>query len=227
MAEPAKKLFQRLGAALEFGDLLALCYRRLSEGENFGFDFLAGDPRDLAFKGRRDIRHFAIVHGGRLEASSPGLGQGSTFRFVVPRGEVLEPAPGTAESRSNAPATSQAPVVVADDNVDAAESLAAVLELDGYSVHIARDGVEALELATRLKPMACFLDIGMPRMNGFEVAKELHRVNGGAVPFLVATTGWGQAEDKRRALEAGFDVHLTKPIDLNEASKLLAQRKVQ
>ena len=164
------------------------------------------------------------MHGGSVEATSPGLGQGSTFRVVVPRGDVVAPAAKTAESRFEPVPSAQQPVLVADDNLDAAESLAAVLELDGYSVHLARDGLEALEVARRVKPVACFLDIGMPNMNGYDLARQIRHDRDGQAPFLVATTGWGQDEDRRRALEAGFDVHMTKPIDLAIASRLLAEK---
>ena len=164
------------------------------------------------------------MHGGRIEGTSPGLGKGSIFTVALPRGQVLAPPIATAASRFEPARAMQERVIVADDNVDAAQSLAAVLELDGYSVHIARDGVEALEIAIRIKPVACFLDIGMPRMNGYELAMALRQLEDGHTPLLVATTGWGQTEDKRRSLEAGFDLHMTKPIDLNAASKVVADR---
>ena len=164
------------------------------------------------------------MHGGRIEATSPGLGQGSTFKVVLPRGEVLTPAIVTAEERFQ-PVRSNEPVLVADDNVDAAETLAAFLELDGYRVHLAHDGLEALELAKRIEPVACFLDIGMPKMNGYEVAEQLRQLESASRPLLVAITGWGQAEDARRALDAGFDVHMTKPVDLSQISRVLADRQ--
>jgi CheY-like chemotaxis protein len=93
-------------------------------------------------------------------------------------------------------------------------------------VHLARDGVEALELATRVKPVACFIDIGMPRINGYDVARNLRQLEGGSRPLLVATTGWGQADDLRQAVEAGFDIHMTKPVDLQRVSKALAEKRV-
>ena len=164
------------------------------------------------------------MHGGRIEAASAGLGQGSTFTVVVPRGEVVAPAPVDVERRFGDTHAAQEPVVVADDNVDAAESLAALLELDGYAVHLAHDGAEALELAKRVKPVACFLDLGMPRVNGYDVARQLREAGNGNAPLLIATTGWGQAEDRRRSLDAGFDVHLTKPIDMTSVSQALAGR---
>ncbi len=134
------------------------------------------------------------------------------------------PALVTAEERFEPQRSNQEPVLVADDNADAAETLAAVLELPGYAVHVAGDGEEALEVAMRISSVACFVDIGMPKMNGYEFARELRRRHSGTAPLLVATTGWGQAEDRRRAIKAGFDVHMVKPIDLNEATRMLAAR---
>ena len=164
------------------------------------------------------------MHGGRIEAASAGLGKGSTFTVVVPRGEAVAPPPVDADRRFGDTHAAQEPVVVADDNVDAAESLAALLELDGYAVYLAHDGAQALELARSVEPVACFLDLGMPRVNGYEVARQLREAGNGNAPLLIATTGWGQAEDRRRALDAGFDVHLTKPIDMTSVSQALAGR---
>ena len=164
------------------------------------------------------------LHGGRIEADSAGLGMGSRFKICVPRGKLLTPPPAAASDRFEPIRSAQEPVVVADDNLDAAESLAAVLELEGYAVHLARDGVQALALAREVNPVACFLDIGMPGLNGYEVARQLRQLDHGSAPWLVATTGWGQAEDRRRALEAGFDMHMTKPIDLNKVSQALMVR---
>ncbi len=164
------------------------------------------------------------MHGGTVHATSPGIGQGSSFIVAIPRGAVVVPALVTAEERFEPQRSNQEPVLVADDNGDAAETLAAVLELQGYTVHVAGDGEEALEVAMRITPVACFVDIGMPKMNGYEFARELRRRHSGTAPLLVATTGWGQAEDRRRAIEAGFDVHMVKPIDLNEATRMLAAR---
>jgi PAS domain S-box-containing protein len=164
------------------------------------------------------------MHGGRIEAASAGLGQGSTFTVMVPRGEAVAPPPIDPDRRFGNTHAAQEPVVVADDNVDAAESLAALLELDGYAVYLAHDGAEALELARSVNPVACFVDLGMPRVNGYEVARQLRQAGNGSAPLLIATTGWGQAEDRRRALDAGFDVHLTKPIDMTNVLQALAGR---
>jgi PAS domain S-box-containing protein len=165
------------------------------------------------------------LHGGRIEASSPGLGKGSKFTVVVPRGSA-RPVEAGAFSSFTPQATrhARAPVVVADDNADSADSLAALLGLEGYEVHVAHDGARALEIAAQVKPVACFLDIGMPGMNGYELAKRLRANANGEAMFLVAVTGWGKPEDVMRANEAGFDLHMTKPIDAFKAARALALR---
>jgi CheY-like chemotaxis protein len=107
----------------------------------------------------------------------------------------------------------RARILVADDNPDAAQSLAFMLELEGHDVRTARDGIEAIEVAERFNPQLILLDIGMPRLDGYEVAREIRARPWGATVCLVALTGWGQEEDRRRAQEAGFDRHLVKPVD--------------
>jgi CheY-like chemotaxis protein len=104
-------------------------------------------------------------------------------------------------------------IVIADDNRDSADSMAMLLEAGGHEVHVAYDGVQAVETAGRTRPEVILLDIGMPKMNGFECARAIRGQAWAAATLLIALTGWGQEEDKRRALEAGFDRHLTKPVD--------------
>jgi PAS domain S-box-containing protein len=166
------------------------------------------------------------MHGGRIDASSSGLGKGSKFTVVVPRGvsvfpEAEVPLRAAAMVRGGV----RGSVLIADDNVDAVDTLATLLRLDGYDVHVAYDGLKAVELANAMKPLACFIDIGMPAMNGLEVAKRL-KASFGSRMLLVATTGWGQPEDRRRSKEAGFDLHMTKPIDAVEAARVLADRRL-
>jgi len=114
--------------------------------------------------------------------------------------------------------------VVADDNVDSAESLALLLRMNGDEVFVAFDGQSALDLLQIHKPQVALLDIGMPRLNGYEVARRARALSAGGEILLVALTGWGQAEDVRRSLEAGFDAHMTKPLDLARLHALLAGR---
>ena len=115
-------------------------------------------------------------------------------------------------------------IVIADDNRDSADSMAMLLEAGGHEVHVAYDGAEAVEAANRVQPDVVLLDIGMPKMNGFECARSLRGQPWAAGALLVALTGWGQEEDKRRALEAGFDRHLTKPVDPATLEEALRKR---
>ncbi len=114
---------------------------------------------------------------------------------------------------------------MADDNRDAADSLAMMLRLVGYEVHAAHDGQEAVEAAGRLRPDVVLLDIGMPKLNGLQAARHIREQPWGRQMVLVAITGWGQEEDKRRATEAGFDHHLTKPVDPAALQELLSSIK--
>ena len=113
-------------------------------------------------------------------------------------------------------------ILVVDDNVDAAEMLAEMLTLRGHGTRIAHDGAGALLAAREVHPDVIFLDIGLPGMDGYEVARRLRADPDFAVTFLVALTGWGSADDKRRAHEAGFDVHLTKPVDVAAVDAVVA-----
>jgi CheY-like chemotaxis protein len=146
------------------------------------------------------------MHGGFLSAVSAGPGQGSTFSFFLPHAGIM----GHGEAAGSAPA----PVVmVVDDNRDAANSLAEILRLMDYQVKVAYDGPSALELVREAMPRLIVLDIGMPDMNGYEVLTALRALPGGDGVTAAALTGFGTDEDKGRALAAGFDVHLTKPLD--------------
>jgi CheY-like chemotaxis protein len=119
----------------------------------------------------------------------------------------------------SAPAASKR-ILVADDNRDGAETMSMLLKLSGHEVYLAHSGTEALEVAKRERPDIAVLDIGMPDLNGYEVAERMRREAWGGRITLIAATGWGQAEDKRRALAAGFDHHLTKPIDCSQLEAL-------
>jgi CheY-like chemotaxis protein len=112
-------------------------------------------------------------------------------------------------------------ILVVDDNADAAESLSILLRMQGHEVRVAYDGLEALDLAAELMPDLVLLDIGLPRLDGYEVARRLRQFPGGDGMIMVAVTGWGQAEDRRRSREAGFDHHLVKPLDFAALDQLL------
>ncbi|MEJ5992082.1 ATP-binding protein [Ramlibacter sp. PS3R-8] len=152
------------------------------------------------------------LHGGRISASSEGPGLGSRFVVELP----AAPAPVAATAASPAAASAAArprTVLLADDNSDAAEALAELLRLEGHVVHTAAHGLQAAEMAVALRPDVIVLDIGMPGLNGYEVAQRIRAQAWGAKPLLVAATGWGQEGDRQKATAAGFDRHLTKPFD--------------
>jgi len=164
-------------------------------------------------------RRLAELHGGTLVANSEGLGLGSEFCLRLPL--VPEPA-ALAQSPAQAVAMPLSRILVVDDNVDAAMSLCMVLELDGHEVQVAHDGQQALELFATFRPHAMLVDIGMPRMDGHDVARRVRAMGSRGQILLIAVTGWGQAEDRARALAAGFDVHLTKPVQMAELMAALA-----
>lgn len=158
------------------------------------------------------VKGIVELHGGSIEASSPGLGLGSNFRVRLPIVRSAAIAVQMEASPSPSPAAQALRVLIADDNRDAAESLAILLEIDGHEVRTAFTGCEAIALAQELKPHIAFLDIGLPDISGYEVAQALRATAAASHPIkLVAVTGWGQAEDKQNAANAGFDLHFVKP----------------
>jgi two-component system, sensor histidine kinase len=164
-------------------------------------------------------RTLVELHGGRLSAHSDGLGRGSEFTVRIPLAAVADtrelPMASRAQSRGN-----RHRVLLADDNVDFITTMATLLSAEGHDVRVAHDGVEALEVAREFEPQFAFLDIGMPRMNGYDVARGLRSTIANCM--LIAVTGWGQEEDRRLAREAGFDRHLVKPVDPGQIEAILA-----
>jgi PAS domain S-box-containing protein len=169
-------------------------------------------------------RALVELHGGSVMAYSEGPGRGSEFMVRLPlaRTRMLE-RDAHAPEEPAAPAGRR--ILVADDNHDAAESLAMMLRMGGNDVRTGRDGVEAVTIAHSYHPQVVLLDIGMPRMNGYDAARRIRSEPWGREMMLIALTGWGQDEDKRRAREAGFDHHLTKPVDADELEKLVASAR--
>ena len=169
------------------------------------------------------VKGLVELHGGRVEARSGGAERGSEFIIRLPhspvpagvRREAVSALPEAAEPRS------ARRVLIADDNQDGAESLAMLLRLSGNEVFVAHTGTDALELASQERPHVAILDIGMPGLSGYEVAECIRREAWGARVTMIAVTGWGQDDDKRRAQIAGFDHHLTKPVDLEVLEQLL------
>jgi signal transduction histidine kinase/ActR/RegA family two-component response regulator len=171
------------------------------------------------------VRTLVEMHGGRVEAHSEGPGRGSEFTVRLPllveradKGPPIVPTVSTEVGEG--PAIRR--VLVADDNVDAAQSLAMMLSLSGHEVRTVHDGLAAVEMTAQFRPDVVLLDIGMPKLNGYEAARQVRRQPWGEFVTLVALTGWGREEEKRRAAEAGFDHHFTKPVNPAALEKLLA-----
>jgi signal transduction histidine kinase len=158
------------------------------------------------------VRNLVAMHGGTVSASSPGLGQGSEFLVTLPIPQDPAEAQGAPSALPERAVGPQRRVLVVDDNRDAADSLAHLLRLLGDEVEVAFDGATALETLPAFRPDAVLLDIGMPGMDGYATARAIRHMPDGAQILLIAMTGWGQEEDKLRATEAGFDVHLVKPV---------------
>jgi len=155
------------------------------------------------------------LHGGRIEAHSDGPLRGSDFRVLLPRAAEI---PAMQDSLVDAAKVSvfgadRIRVLIVDDNVDAADSLAQFLNLAGYQTRVAYDGRTAVEIAEILEPAVVLLDLGLPYLNGHEVARRLRALPWGRTASLIALTGWGQKDDVQRSRQAGFDEHLTKPVD--------------
>jgi PAS domain S-box-containing protein len=166
------------------------------------------------------VKRIVELHGGTVTAHSQGLGLGSEFTVRMPAIEVQQTAVTPALVANGA--TAKRRILVVDDNADAAESLAALLTIGGHETRMAHDGPEALQQAERFHPDVVFLDIGMPTLDGHETAKLIRRQPWGKEMVLVALTGWGQSEDRRRSKDAGFNHHLVKPADPAVVEKLLS-----
>jgi signal transduction histidine kinase len=167
------------------------------------------------------VRRLTEMHGGSVSVHSDGPGQGTAVTLRLP---VLtaETAVDTDEPAAESPAIAPRRILVADDNDDAARSLALQLQMAGHDVRTAFDGVEALALADQFEPEVVLLDLGMPRLDGFETAREMRRRPWGAGTTLIALTGWGQPHDRQRTDDAGFDVHLVKPVSAEHLFQAIA-----
>ena len=161
------------------------------------------------------VRALVELHGGEIDVNSPGVDQGSEFTVRLPlmdQGADARNA-AAAPAKSNQAIPVRRNILIADDNQDALESLALMLRMEGHEVHCASDGEEALLLAGQRRPEIVVLDVGMPKLDGCEVARRIRAESWGRGAVLVALTGWGQEIDRRRSREAGFDLHLVKPVD--------------
>jgi PAS domain S-box-containing protein len=165
-------------------------------------------------------RGLVELHGGKVEVRSAGPGRGSEFTVRLPYTVTAQPG-GQRQSVSESPATRSRRILIADDNRDAAETLAALLRMHGHQVTIVHDGPAAVSAFTDLAADVVLLDIGMPGLDGYEVAQKMRRSRPAAAITLIAVTGWGQEHDKERAFAAGFDYHLTKPVDFDRLAQLV------
>ncbi len=165
------------------------------------------------------VQRLAVLHGGWAEAASAGVGRGSTFTVHLP---AVAPPLSAPSSPMPLAVDAPDPVLVVEDNPDTRQSLAAALELRGHRVLQCADGPCALELLSRDRPAAAVLDIGLPDMDGYELARRIRRDCGTGM-VLIALTGYGTSRDESLASEAGFDRHLTKPVDVDELCRELAQ----
>ena len=168
------------------------------------------------------VRQLVSLHEGTVAAMSEGAGKGSSFVLRLP----LEPAGVAPGAGVEAAVTAARPgttyrILVADDNVDAAMTLAALLEMSGHALRVAHDGREALQMAEQFRPDVVFLDIGMPDMSGYEVARRIRQIAGLERSIIAAVSGWGAKEDLERSREAGFDRHFTKPVPAGQVNDFL------
>jgi PAS domain S-box-containing protein len=197
----------------------------------FVFDLFAQSPRALDRApgglgiGLTLVREILEIHGGRVEAKSAGLGQGSEFSLFLPL------AADTAQCENESSVESvetfspcfSMNILIVEDNPDAAESLAMILELLGHRVRAVHDGVAALKVVPSLRPDVMLIDIGLPGMDGYDVAKQVRAMPELSQTVMIALTGYGRPEDQSRALEAGFDRHLVKPVDFEALEALLSR----
>jgi signal transduction histidine kinase/ActR/RegA family two-component response regulator len=169
------------------------------------------------------VRRLVEMHGGSVEAWSEGLGLGSEFIVRLP---VLIKTPVTPLPKPTAEPPTLTPrrFLIVDDSKDAAMSLAMLLKISGNETRIAYDGLEAVEAARQFHPDVVLLDIGLPKLNGYDACRRIREQQGGKDMVMVALTGWGQEEDRRKSHEAGFDYHIVKPVDYQALMSLLAEK---
>ena len=170
------------------------------------------------------VRNLAELHGGTVAVRSAGVGKGSEFVVRLPTEMELPPSePESASGAEQAGRLAAMRFLVVDDNQDAAESLAALLQLDGHDTHLAHDGLGAVEAAAALQPDVILLDIGLPGLSGYDAARRIRmqQREGARRPLIVALTGWGQEQDRIRSEQAGIDAHLVKPLDYDALMQML------
>jgi PAS domain S-box-containing protein len=167
------------------------------------------------------VKGVVEMHGGTVEAASDGHGKGSTFTVRLPAPEADAEARETPPGQAMRLLGSKRRVLVVDDNRDSATSMAMMLELIGYEVRTAHDGVEAVDAAGQFRPQVVLMDVGMPRLNGYDATRRIREQPWGEGMVIIALTGWGQEVDRARSKEAGCDGHLVKPVNLPDLERLL------
>jgi CheY-like chemotaxis protein len=169
------------------------------------------------------VRRLVEMHGGSVEAFSEGAGKGSEFVVRLP---VAHPPTGGVAGKSSEDRVTARPskrrVLIVDDNKDSAVSLSMILKILGHVTRTAHDGIQAVRTAETFRPEVVLLDIGLPKLNGYEACRKIREQPWAREAVLIALTGWGQEEDKERSREAGFDFHLVKPVDPAALEKLLS-----
>lgn len=168
------------------------------------------------------VQRLVTMHGGRVDAHSEGEGRGCEFVVYLPAIPLSESTHTSEPKNAPAPNPASFRALVVDDNRDSADSLGRLLELWGHEVHLAHDGVAAVDSATKFRPEVVLLDLGLPGMNGYDVCRRIREMDGGDRVLIIAQTGWGQSEDRRLSQEAGFDHHLVKPVNAKVLNALLA-----
>ncbi|HBI68856.1 MAG TPA: hypothetical protein DDZ22_07480, partial [Massilia sp.] len=169
-------------------------------------------------------RKLVELHGGTITARSEGLGRGSCFSVRLPI--VVEPEPLSKPTPAAFISTETYRILLADDNVDFVNSIGALLTAMGHSVVITHNGPDALAAAARFCPDYAFLDIGLPQMSGYDLARGIRKLSCGAMTALIAVTGWGQEKDRQLAFEAGFDHHMVKPVRFEQIEEILGNRSI-
>jgi CheY-like chemotaxis protein len=169
------------------------------------------------------VKGLVELHGGSITAESEGAGRGSEFVVRLPI-SLTAPASDSRRSKGTEKSIAAPPrrILVVDDNVDSADTLTQLLTILGHETRTAYDGEAAVAMAEAMRPDVVLLDIGMPKLDGYEACRRIRKAAWGKKMFLIALTGWGQAEDRNRTREAGFNHHLVKPVEAATLMKLLA-----